>query len=110
MASTSQRKRGRDDDGSTLDADIRVLNRAMDACHLQPARDAFDSASALLTTIRVRFLLFTSVERASTSSSCRTLRLTNRITWTLGGLVLMYAKRLSEACKGDGQTDSARQC
>ncbi|KAF9781673.1 hypothetical protein BJ322DRAFT_1213014 [Thelephora terrestris] len=52
MASTSQRKRGRDDDRSTLDADIQVLNHAMDACHLQPARDAFDSASALLTTIR----------------------------------------------------------
>ncbi|KAF9781816.1 hypothetical protein BJ322DRAFT_1111732 [Thelephora terrestris] len=52
MASTSQRKRGHDDGRSTLDADIQVLNHAMDACHLQPAREAYDSASAFLTTIR----------------------------------------------------------
>ncbi|KAF9781810.1 hypothetical protein BJ322DRAFT_247283 [Thelephora terrestris] len=52
MASTSQRKRGRDDGRSALDADIQVLNHAMDACHLQPAREAYDSAGALLTTIR----------------------------------------------------------
>ncbi|KAF9781840.1 hypothetical protein BJ322DRAFT_1111750 [Thelephora terrestris] len=52
MASTSQRKRGRDDGRSALDADIQVLNHAMDACHLQPAREAYDSASAFLTTIR----------------------------------------------------------
>jgi hypothetical protein len=65
MASTSQRKRGRDDGRSTLDADIQVLNHAMDACHLEPAREAYDSAGALLTTIRVRFLLFRSERRAS---------------------------------------------
>ncbi|KAF9781744.1 hypothetical protein BJ322DRAFT_1220508 [Thelephora terrestris] len=52
MASTSQKKRGRDDGRSTLDADIQVLHHAMDACHLQPAREAYDSAGALLATIR----------------------------------------------------------
>ncbi|KAF9778116.1 hypothetical protein BJ322DRAFT_1175233 [Thelephora terrestris] len=52
MASTSQGKRGRDDGRSTLDADIQVLNHAMDVCHLQPAREGYDSASAFLTMIR----------------------------------------------------------
>ncbi|KAF9781740.1 hypothetical protein BJ322DRAFT_242027 [Thelephora terrestris] len=52
MASTSQRKRGRDDGRSTLDADIQALNHAIESCHLQPAREAYDSAGALLTTIR----------------------------------------------------------
>ena len=54
MASTSQRKRGRDDDRSTLDADIQALNHAMGTCGISPARDAFDSASVLLAAIRVR--------------------------------------------------------
>ena len=58
MASTFQRKRGRDDGRSTLDADIQALNRAMGTCGISPVQDAFDSAGALLTTIRVGSLLF----------------------------------------------------
>ena len=58
MASTSQRKRGRDDGCSTLDVDIQALNRAMGTCGISPAQNAFDSAGALLTTIRVQSLLF----------------------------------------------------
>ena len=62
MASTSQRKRGRDDDRSTLDAGIQALNHAMDTCGISPAQDAFDSAGALLIAIRVRSLLLASDE------------------------------------------------
>ena len=54
MASTSQRKRGRDDGRSTLDADIQDLNRAMGTCSISQAQGAFDSAGALLIAIRVR--------------------------------------------------------
>ena len=65
MASTSQGKRGRDDDRPTLDADIQALNHAMGTCGISPARDAFDSASALLAAIRERSLLLpTDVLRA----------------------------------------------
>ena len=60
MASTHKRKRGRDDGPSALDADIQVLNHAMTACDISQARDAFSSGGALLTTIRVRPLLFRS--------------------------------------------------
>ena len=62
MASTSQRKRERNDGRSTLDADIQALNRAMGTCGISPAQNAFGSAGALLTTIRVRSLLFRSGE------------------------------------------------
>ena len=58
MAPTSRRKRERDDGRPALDADIQALNRAMDTCGISPAQAAFDSAGALLTTIRVRSLLF----------------------------------------------------
>ena len=58
MASTSQNQKGRDAVPSTLDADIKVLDRAKDTCGVRPAQIAFDSASALLTTIRVRSHLF----------------------------------------------------
>ena len=58
MASTSQRQDGRDGVLSALDADVQVLNHAKDTCGATPpAQDAFDSASALLTTIKVRSLL-----------------------------------------------------
>ena len=53
MASTSQGKRGRDDDSSTLDADIQALNHAVGSCGISLAQDAFDSAGALLAAIRV---------------------------------------------------------
>ena len=57
MASTSQRQDGRDGVLSALDADVQVLNHAKDTCGAPPAQDAFDSASTLLTTIKVRSLL-----------------------------------------------------
>ena len=43
---------------STLDGFIQVLSIAKDACGIPPAQAAFGAASALLTTIRVRFPLF----------------------------------------------------
>ena len=58
MASASQRQRGRDGIRSTLDADVQALDHAKDTCGLPPAQDAFDSSSALLTTIKVPSLLF----------------------------------------------------
>jgi hypothetical protein len=56
MASTSQRQGGHDGALSTLDADIQAINHAKDTCGIPPAQDAFDSAGAFLTTIRVCFL------------------------------------------------------
>lgn len=58
MDSTSQEQKGPDVVLSTLDADIQVINRAKDAYGIQLAQDAFDSSSTLLTTIKVRPLLF----------------------------------------------------
>ena len=58
MASTSRIQKGRSGVPSTLDADIEVMNLAKGTCGIQPAQIAFDSASALLTTIRVRSHLF----------------------------------------------------
>ena len=58
MTTTSQRQEGPDVVLSTLDADIHVINHAKDACGIQLAHDAFDSSSALLTTIKVRYILF----------------------------------------------------
>ncbi|KAF9783223.1 hypothetical protein BJ322DRAFT_1212034 [Thelephora terrestris] len=52
MASTSQSHDGRDGLSSTLDTDIQVITRARDTSGIPPAQDAFDSAGALLTTIR----------------------------------------------------------
>ncbi|KAF9783114.1 hypothetical protein BJ322DRAFT_1211955 [Thelephora terrestris] len=52
MASTSKGHDGRDGLSSTLDSDIQVINRARDTSDIPPAQDAFDSAGALLTTIR----------------------------------------------------------
>ena len=57
-ASTSQKQKGPNGVRSTLDADIQALDHAKDTCGLLPAQDAFDSSSALLTTIRVRSLRF----------------------------------------------------
>ena len=54
MASTSREQNGRDGALSTFDADIQALNHAKDTCGLPPAQGAFDSSSALLTTIKVR--------------------------------------------------------
>ncbi|KAF9789821.1 hypothetical protein BJ322DRAFT_559824 [Thelephora terrestris] len=50
MASPSQEGSG--GVRSTLDVDIQALNDAKDTCGLAPAQSAFDSSSALLTTIR----------------------------------------------------------
>ena len=57
MASTSQRPEGHDGVLQTLDVFIQVANTAKDTCGIPPAQVAFGSASALLTVIRVRFLL-----------------------------------------------------
>ena len=62
MASTSQSQKGRNATPSTLDADIEVLDRAKGTCDIPPAQIAFNSASALLTTIRVRSHLFRGCE------------------------------------------------
>ena len=62
MASASQTQKGRDNVPSTLDADIEVINHAKGTCDIRPAQVAFDSASALLVTIRVRFHLFRGYE------------------------------------------------
>ena len=58
MASTSERQKKRDTVLSTFDADIQLLNHARETRDLPQAQDAFDSAGALLTTIKVRSLLF----------------------------------------------------
>jgi hypothetical protein len=57
MASTSQRKIGRDGVLSTLDVLVQALNIAKDTCGIPPAQIAFGSACVLLTMIRVRFVL-----------------------------------------------------
>ena len=58
MASTSQRQKGRDGVLSALDVLIQALTLAKDTCGVPPAQIALGSAVALLTMIRVRFLLF----------------------------------------------------
>jgi hypothetical protein len=60
---------GRDGVLSTLDADIQVLSHAKDTCGIPPVQDAFDSAGALLTTIRVRSLLLRGCELQAHVSS-----------------------------------------
>ena len=62
MASTSQRQKARHGVPLSLDADIKALDRAKGACSIPHAQIAFDSASALLTTIRVRSHLFRGYE------------------------------------------------
>ena len=57
MTSTSQRTEGRDRVLSTLDVFIQVLIIAKDTCGILPAQAAFESASVLLTMIRVRLPL-----------------------------------------------------
>ena len=72
MASTSQSQKGRDAAPSTLDADIEVLGRAKGTCQIPLAQVAFESAGALLTTIRVRSHLFHGYEvRAHVHSGLR---------------------------------------
>ena len=56
MGSTSQRQEKPNGVPSTLDADIQVLSQAKDTCGIPPVQGVFDSAGALLTTIRVRSL------------------------------------------------------
>jgi hypothetical protein len=53
----SQQPKGRDGVLLTLDAAIQALGLAKDSCGIPPAQIAFGSASVLLATIRVRFLL-----------------------------------------------------
>ena len=62
MASTSQGQKARHGVPLSLDADIKALDRAKGACSIPRAQIAFDSASALLATIRVRSHLFRGYE------------------------------------------------
>ena len=54
MASASRRQKKRDHPISALEADIQALSLAEDGCRIPPAKAAFGSVGALLTTIRVR--------------------------------------------------------
>ena len=56
MATKSQRPKGREGPISSLDVAINNLNLVKDASSITPVRVAFNSASALLTVIRVGFL------------------------------------------------------
>ena len=53
MATKSQRPKGQDGTLSSLNVAINTLNLAKDASSIIPARAAFNSASTLLTVIRV---------------------------------------------------------
>ena len=57
MDPKSQRQKGRDRVLSSLNVAIEALNLAKDAAGIAPAQAAFSSVSALLTMIRVHFLL-----------------------------------------------------
>ena len=56
METKSQRLKGSDGALPSLNAAINTLGLARDMTSVKPAKDAFRSASLLLTTIRVRFL------------------------------------------------------
>lgn len=58
MASTSQGLSESNGPLSKLDEVFQILNLAKDKCGISPARVAFASANDLLTTIKVRSLLF----------------------------------------------------
>lgn len=58
MASASQPPNGRDGVLSTLDVIIQGLNLVKDTCGIPPAQAAIGTVSALLTMMKVRFLLF----------------------------------------------------
>ena len=57
MQASPQRPKGRDGVLSTLSVTIEALNLAKEVCGITPAKAAFGSVSALLTMIRVCFLL-----------------------------------------------------
>ena len=54
MASASRRQKKRVHPISVLEADIQALSLAEDNCRIPPAKAAFGSVGALLTTIGVR--------------------------------------------------------
>ena len=58
MKAESQRPKGREDATSALNAAIKAVNLAEKTSSIPPAKTVFSSASALLTTIMVRFLPF----------------------------------------------------
>jgi hypothetical protein len=58
MDAKPQQSKGRDGILSSLNMAIDAMNLAKDIVDIAPARAAFGSVSALLTTIRVRFFLF----------------------------------------------------
>ena len=57
MTTESQRPKGVEGTVSSLDAAIETMNHAEAISCIPPAKAAFDSASDLLTIIRVSFLL-----------------------------------------------------
>ena len=57
MASTSPQPQGDDGALSMLNVAIEALNLAKEISSITPAKAVFDSASVLLTTIRVKFIL-----------------------------------------------------
>ena len=56
MDPKSQRPKGRDDTLSNLNEAIEDMNRAKEVSNISPAKTVFESASALLPTIRVSHL------------------------------------------------------
>ena len=56
MATKSQQPKGREDTLPSLNTAIDAISLAKDVSTIPPAKAAFDSASVLITTIRVRFL------------------------------------------------------
>lgn len=81
MAMNSAQQKGRKGVFSKLDAAIVALNLAKELSSITPAGAVFGSASALLTMIKVRFLLR---RRASGQPSARNPRSMNGITSNLG--------------------------
>ena len=57
MKAGSQQPKGREDAISALNAAIKALNLADKNSRITPAKTVFATVSALLTTIRVHFLL-----------------------------------------------------
>lgn len=59
MKAESQRPSGREGAIPALNSAIEAMRHAVETSSITPAKDVFGSVRTLLTTIRVRFLLFT---------------------------------------------------
>ena len=58
MSANSQKQKRRENTISLLDAAIEALNLAKEVSSATPAKAVFGSVGILLTTIKVRFVLF----------------------------------------------------